>query len=193
MRRGDLEDWYALKELVKAIDEAANEYIHVDFDLMLAEELNEAPRAAIIGASARARPVTATMIQEDGIAGVLAAERAGGGHAIGLRDRWRCIDKHCSNFPYSCWLRPGTVSRFENHLPINGNIIAIWARDIHNRVATYDDLTDDVKLAILRQKDRADHEKNRRKRSNRGGNNSGSSGDEDIKSLTKLLIVGQLN
>ncbi|CAN9261131.1 unnamed protein product [Alternaria alternata] len=134
---GDLEDWYALKELVKAIDEAANEYIHVDFDLMLTEELNEAPRAAIIGASARARPVTATMIQEDGIAGVLAAERAGG--------------------------------------------------------ATYDDLTDDVKLAILRQKDRADHEKNRRKRSSRGGNNSGSSGDEDIKSLTKLLIVGQLN
>ncbi|KAB2099951.1 hypothetical protein AG0111_0g11804 [Alternaria gaisen] len=148
LRRGDLEDWYALKELVKAIDEAANEYIHVDFDLMLAEELNEAPRAAIIGASARARPVTATMIQEDGIAGVLAAERAGGGHAIGLRDRWR---------------------------------------------STYDDPTDDVKLAILRQKDRADHEKNRRKRSNRGGNNSGSSGDEDIKSLTKLLIVGQLN
>ncbi|KAB2100046.1 hypothetical protein AG0111_0g11783 [Alternaria gaisen] len=57
LRRGDLEDWYALKELVKAIDEAANEYIHVDFDLMLAEELNEAPRAAIIGASARARPL----------------------------------------------------------------------------------------------------------------------------------------
>jgi hypothetical protein len=193
LRRGDLEDWYALKELVKAIDEAANKYIHVDFDLMLTEELNEAPRAAIIGASARARAVTATMIQEDGIAGVLAAERAGGGHAIGLRDRWRCIDKHCSNFPYSCWLRPGTASRFENHLPINGNIIAIWARDIHSRVATYDDPTDDVKLAILRQKDRADHEKNRRKRSSRGGNNSGSSGDEDIKSLTKLLIVGQLN
>ena len=69
---------------------------------MLAEEWNEAPRAAIIGAGAGARPVTATMIQEDGIAGVLAAERAGGGHAIRLRDRWRCIDKHCSNFPYSC-------------------------------------------------------------------------------------------
>ncbi|RYN86466.1 hypothetical protein AA0119_g12865 [Alternaria tenuissima] len=51
---------------------------------MLAEELNEALRAAIIGASARARLVTATMIQEDGIAGVLAAERAGGGYAIGL-------------------------------------------------------------------------------------------------------------
>jgi hypothetical protein len=193
LRRDSIDDWYSLSDLVKAIDEAANEYIHIDFDLILAEDLNEAPRAAIISAGARARPVTATMIQEDGIAGVLAAERAGGGHAIGLRDRWRCIDNHCGNYPYSCWLRPGTASRFENHLPINGNIIAIWARDIHNRVATYDEPTDDVKLAILRQKDRADHDKNRRKRSSRGGSNGRNSSDEDIKSLTKLLIVGQLN
>jgi hypothetical protein len=191
--RREYVDWIALRTLVEAIDEAANEYIHLDFDLILNEALNEASRAAVIGANPRARPVTATMIQEDGIAGVLAAERAGGGHAIGLRDRWRCIDNHCSNYPYSCWLRPETASRFENHLPINGNIIAIWARDIHNRVATYDDPTDDVKLAILRQKDRADHEKNRRKRNSRGGSNGRSSSDDDIKSLTKLLIVGQLN
>jgi hypothetical protein len=102
LRRESNGDWFELFDLVKAIDEAANEYIHIDFDLILTEDLNEAPRAAIISAGARARLLTATMIQEDGIAGVLAAERAGGGHAIGLRDRWRCIDTHCNNHPYSC-------------------------------------------------------------------------------------------
>ncbi|RAR03536.1 hypothetical protein DDE83_008181 [Stemphylium lycopersici] len=66
LRKGDLDDWYALKELVKAIDEAANEYIHVDFDLMLAEELNEAPRAGIISADARARPLL--VAARDGVA-----------------------------------------------------------------------------------------------------------------------------
>ncbi|KAF1934699.1 hypothetical protein EJ02DRAFT_471706, partial [Clathrospora elynae] len=62
---------HAIKTLhrdIKAIDKAANKYIHIDFDLMLAEDLNKGPRAAIIGAGARACPVTATMIQEDGIA-----------------------------------------------------------------------------------------------------------------------------
>jgi hypothetical protein len=41
---------------------------------MLTEELNEALQAAIISASARARLVTATIIQEDRIASVLAAK-----------------------------------------------------------------------------------------------------------------------
>jgi hypothetical protein len=51
---------------------------------MLTKELNEAPRAAIISASARARLVTATIIQEDKIASVLATKRAGSSYAIRL-------------------------------------------------------------------------------------------------------------
>ena len=35
LRRGDLEDWYALKELVKAIDEAANEYMSTSISCSL--------------------------------------------------------------------------------------------------------------------------------------------------------------
>jgi hypothetical protein len=194
LRRERDGDWAALYELVKAIDNGANEPIHIDFDLILIEELNEAPRAAVNFTSARARPVTATMIQEDGIASALAAERAGSGHAIGIRDRWRCTDSHCSNYPYSCWLRPGQPTRFENHYPVNGNIIAMWARDINNRKATYDEPSDDVRLAILRQKEQAIRDKTRRRKQRaRGSSKSASSGDEDIKSLTKLLIVGQIN
>jgi hypothetical protein len=146
LRRERDMDWAALSELVEAIDSAANERIHVDFDLILIEELNETPRSAVnfAGAGARTRPVTATMIQEDGIAGALAAERAGSGHAIGIRDRWRCIDSHCSNHPYTCWLRPGQPARIENHYPVNDNIIAMWAKDIHDRRATFDEPSDNV-------------------------------------------------
>jgi hypothetical protein len=156
--------------------------------------LNEAPRSVVSAVGIRTRAATATTIQEDGIAGALAAERAGSGYAIGIRDRWRCIDSHCSNHPYTCWLRPGQPTRFENHYPVNGNIIAMWARDLSSRKATYDEPSDDVKLAILRQKDQAIHNKiRRRKHRARGSSKSNSSGDEDIKSLTKLLIVGQIN
>jgi hypothetical protein len=62
----------------------------------------------------------------------------------------------------------------------------MWAREIHKRVATFDEPSDDVRLAILRAKDRSIHEKTQRLK-------AGNSGDDDIKSLTKLLIVGQLN
>lgn len=187
LRRRRDGDWLSLCLLVNEIDSECGDLVHVDFDLLLSEMLNSAPAATPAAGGSRARPITATMIQEDGIASTLTAERAGSGHAIGLRDRWRCIDSYCKNHPYCCWLRPGQQARFENHLPVNGNIVAMWARDIHNRKATYDEPSDDVKLAILRAKDRADHEKSQRRRAPEEG------GGDDIKSLTKLLIVGQLN
>ncbi|KAG9375720.1 hypothetical protein A1F94_013669 [Pyrenophora tritici-repentis] len=98
---------------------------------------------------------TATVIQEEGLAGVIAAEQAGSGHAIAIRDRWRCTDTHCENYPYCCWMAPTArqPARFEDHLFVNGNIISMWARAITARRATYDEPSDDVRLAILRAKD----------------------------------------
>lgn len=143
--------------------------------------------AIVVDAAPRRR--TATVIQEDGLAGAIAAEQAGSGYAIAIRDRWRCINRNCGNFPYTSWwqsLPPGQPIRSENHYEVNGNTIAMWARAISQRIATYDEPSDDVRLAILRAKDRQVHEKNQRLRAGRGG-------EDDIKSLTKLLIVGQLN
>jgi hypothetical protein len=117
--------------LIADLYNEASDTVHVDFDLILAEKLSEPP--ALSSAATRVRPTTATMIQEHGIAGVLAAERACSGNAIGLRDRWRCDDTHCSNHLYCCWLRPGETQPFDNHYPINANIIAMWARDIDDR------------------------------------------------------------
>lgn len=81
---------------------------------------------------------------------------------------------------------PGQPIRSENYYEVNGNIIAMWARAISQRLATYNEPSDDVRLAILRVKDRQVHEKNQRSK-------TGGGGEDDIKSLTKLLIVRQLN
>jgi hypothetical protein len=158
LRRRRDGDWRSLCVLVNEIDSECGDLVHVDFDLLLLE-LNSAPAATPAAGGSRARPITAMMIQEDGIASTLTAKRAGSGHAIRVRDRWRCTDSYCKNHLYCCWLRPGQQARFKNHLLVNSNIVAMWARDIHNRKATYDELLDNVKLAILRAKDWADYEK----------------------------------
>jgi hypothetical protein len=154
--------------------------VHVDFDPILVEELNEPPASS----SARARPTTTAMIQEHGVASILAAERASSGNAVGLRNRWRCDNTHCGNHRYTCWLQPGQPQRFENHYPINANPIAIRAINIDDRKATFDKPSNSVRLGILRSKERAEPEKAQRRRS--------SSPDEDTKSFTKLLIIRQL-
>jgi hypothetical protein len=188
LRRDREVDWRSFQQLVVAVDEENNEPIHVDFDLILRDFLEEQPPRPSqrpLSQVSRARPVTATMFQEHGIDAALAAERAGSGYAIGIRDRWRCEAEHCSNYPYTCWLPPDKPERFEYHLPINGNTIARWARDITAQLATFDEPSDDVVLAIKRAKDRAEHEKAVRRR-------AGGEADDDLKSLTKLLVVGQL-
>lgn len=95
LRRGRAGEWESLRALVKDLYEESNDTVQVDFDLILAEELSEMPASS--SAAARVRPTTATTIQEHGIASVLAAERACSGNALGLRDRWRCDNAHCSN------------------------------------------------------------------------------------------------
>lgn len=173
----------SLRALVKDLYKESNDTVQVDFDLILTEELSE--MLASSSAAARVRLTTATTIQEHGIASVLAAERACSGNALSLRDRWRCDDTHCSNHLYCCWVRPGETQRFDNHYPINGNILAMWARDIDERTATYEEPSDRVTAAILRQKEHALCDKAKRRR-------GGSHGEDDIQSLTKLLIVRQL-
>lgn len=191
LRRGKDSDWDGLRRIVEQVDYGTSEVVYVDFDLILAEVLEEQPPlqppSTVVGVAPRRR--TATIIQEDGLAGAIAAEQAGSGHAIAIRDKWRCIDSNCRNYPYTCWWQstsPGQPIRFENHYEVNGNIIAMWARAISQRLATYDEPSDDVRLAIMRAKDRRVHEKHQRLQADGGV-------EDDIKSLTKLLIVGQLN
>ncbi|CAG5158201.1 uncharacterized protein ALTATR162_LOCUS5035 [Alternaria atra] len=189
LRRNEILNWIGFKDLVKGVDVNSTEPVYVDFDLILADNKPvQAARPAPAAAPARAR--TATVIQEEGLAGVVAAEQAGSGWAMAIRDQWRCQDANCGNHPYVCWLprTPGQPDRFEKHLPVNGNIIAMWARELAGGTGSVHNPSDDVRLAIVRAKDRADAEKSRR----RGAVDSGGGGDNEIASLTKLLIVNQL-
>ncbi|KAG9382458.1 hypothetical protein A1F94_006379 [Pyrenophora tritici-repentis] len=185
LRRGVDATWNSFQRLVVEVDNYVSEPVNVDFELILAEIPGEQQPLPTVVDGPRRR--TATVIQEEGLAGVIAAEQAGSGHAIAIRDRWRCTDTHCENYPYCCWMAPTArqPARFEDHLFVNDNIISMWARAITARRATYDEPSDDVRLAILRAKDLRVHEKTRKLR-------AAGDGDDDIKSLTKLLIVGQL-
>ncbi|KAF2023997.1 hypothetical protein EK21DRAFT_104990 [Setomelanomma holmii] len=146
----------AMKQLRQGVDYHANEPVNVDFELILAEILAEQQPLPTVVNGPRRR--TATVIQEEGLAGVIAAEQAGSGHAIAIQDRWRCTDTYCENYPYC---------------------------SITARKATYDELSNDVRLAIMRAKDLREHEKTRKLQVGGGGN-------DYIKTLTKLFIVGQL-
>ncbi|KAF7565906.1 hypothetical protein PtrM4_053400 [Pyrenophora tritici-repentis] len=167
LRRGVDATWNSFQRLVVEVDNYVSEPVNVDFELILAE---------IPGSSSRCQRLSTVLVD--------APQR---GHAIAIRDRWRCTDTHCENYPYCCWMAPTArqPARFEDHLFVNGNIISMWARAITARRATYDEPSDDVRLAILRAKDLRVHEKTRKLR-------AAGDGDDDIKSLTKLLIVGQL-
>jgi hypothetical protein len=181
LRRNKILNWIAFKDLVKGVDVNSTEPVHVDFDLILADNTPvQAARSAPAVAPARAR--MATEIQEEGLAGVVAAEQAGSGWAMAIQDQWRCQDANCGNHPYVCWLPRtlGQPDRFKKHLPVNGNIIAMWARELAGGTGSVHDPSDDVRLAIVRAKDRDD------------AVNGGGGGDNEIASLTKLLIVNQL-
>jgi hypothetical protein len=89
LRRNEILNWIAFKDLVKGVDVNSTKPVHVDFDLILADNTPvQAARPAPAAAPARAR--TATVIQEEGLAGVVAAEQARSGWAMAIRDQWRC-------------------------------------------------------------------------------------------------------
>ncbi|KAG9382395.1 hypothetical protein A1F94_006316 [Pyrenophora tritici-repentis] len=152
LRRGVDATWNSFQRLVVEVDNYVSEPVNVDFELILAE----IPGAAAVANGCRRSSSThRNGDSRGGLAGVIAAEQAGSGHAIAIRDRWRCTDTHCENYPYCCWMAPTArqPARFEDHLFVNGNIISMWARAITARRATYDEPSDDVRLAILRAKD----------------------------------------
>jgi len=104
LRRGVDATWNCFQSLVVEVDNHASEPVNVDFQLILAEIPGEQQLLPTVVDSPHRR--TATVIQEEGFAGVIAAEQAGSGHAIAIRDRWRCTDTHCESYPYCCWMVP---------------------------------------------------------------------------------------
>ena len=83
----------------------------------------------------------------EGLAGVVTNERFASGHAIGIRDHWRCRNEACSNNPGVCWVRlqPGRqIERSSDYYPLNGNMIANWASAITKQKCPMKELLDDL-------------------------------------------------
>jgi hypothetical protein len=188
LRRDDLVKWENLHAAVKVVAEECNYgKVSVDFDLTLEETpLPSPPGAAAPSASQNPRPrQTATQRQLDSLGEVVAAERAGNGVAIDIRDEWRCKDSLCDNYRYTCWMArmPGQLDRVEKHLPVNGNIVAIWAKEVEREQATIAEPSDNVRLAILRAKDDADRAKAKRRAPDEGS---------ELDKLLKVMLVSQM-
>jgi hypothetical protein len=161
---------------------------HVDFNLILAKETAASTTRTAPPATPRVRNVTATLLQEEGIAGCLAAEQAGGGWAVAIRDKWRCEGTCCRNYRYTCWFPrvTGQQPRSEHYLAVNSVLIAAWARSIDDRRSTVDKPHNTIRLSIIRAKDHAKAEKRSR------DSPASDSGGGEVAELMKVVALGLL-
>lgn len=203
LRRGNYGDLEALKVLATSIDRTTSERLCVDFNLILAKEAAAPASQPASQPTASQQPVpprlsqprarTATIIQEDGLLGVVAAEQMAAGPALVIKDQWRCEDRDCRNYPYVCWLpRTGQPARWESHYPVNANIIAMWAKAITERQCTVSEPNDRIKSAIMRARERSEVERVKRRQGNvHSGCSSGVVLDE-VRELQKSVLMAQL-
>ena len=184
-------NWRELVALVDEMDKESSKLLKCDFDLVLREKKAAAQLASqqLHRSAVRRVPGVVTAIQEDGLAAVVMAERSATGVAMGIKDRWRCREEACRNHLLTCWVRSvaGRLDRFEDHYPVNGNIIASWARAVERSECTIDEPSDDIRLSILMARDRASAEKKRRRRKT-----SPTSSNSSIEGLTKAILAGHL-
>ena len=114
------------------------------------------------------RARTATVIQEEALEGVVAANLIGQGATLAVRDTWRCEDKECANWPWTCWrLRSGLPDK--THYPVNPNIIAMWAKAVDQRQCPVSEPYDRIKSAIMRARERSEIDKVRKRQQHVGG------------------------
>jgi hypothetical protein len=188
-----LGNWAELLQQVEEMDKESDLLLNCDFDLVLREQEQAAllalqPPSSTPRGSAR-RPGIVTAIQEEGLASIVTAEVFATGNAIRIRDRWRCQEESCSNNPMVCWVRrlPGRqIDRREEHYAVNGNLISSWAAAIARGECTVEEPTDDIRLAIIMSRDRADNARRRRRRVSPTSSNS------SIEGLAKAILAGHL-
>jgi hypothetical protein len=193
LRRDHLLDLRALKELATSVDRNTSERLCIDLNLYLNGE--PAPTSQNVAPppprSSQLRPRTATVIQEEGLAGVVAAELIGAGAALAIKDTWRCEDRDCKNWPYTCWLpRTGLPNRWESHYPVNANIVAMWAKAVDDRQCTVQDPNDRIKSAIMRARERSEVERVRRRQQSEATGLGGVI--DEVRELQKSLLMAQL-
>lgn len=157
--RDDWDGWASFIHTAKHIgfnNRHSGKVLCVDFDLILREVAVQQPQqpAAAQAQGSRARPITATMIQEHGLTSVMANEQVASGKLLALQDRWRCTDPFCGNYKLPCWL-PNLGNRMvlvKDHHPVPSNCIAPWLEDEREGRCTIDAPSDRVKIALITHK-----------------------------------------
>ena len=102
IRRDDYSVWEEFSELAKRVDFRTSDELNIDFDVVLSELRETSTQPATPTVQRYSPPITATIIQEHVLAGVLDVERVATGKLLALRDRWRCTKPHCNNIGKQC-------------------------------------------------------------------------------------------
>jgi len=192
LRRGNVRDVHDLRDLAKSLDLDTSEKLTIDFNLYLTSDPIPASQASAPPSlrSSQTRVRTATVIQEEALEGVVAANLMGAGATLAVRDHWRCEEKECSNWPWTCW-RPRSGLPDESHYPVNPNIIAMWAKAVDLRQCTVAEPNDRIKSAIMRARERSEIDKVRKRQQHGSGCGGGGVLDE-VRELQKSVLMAQL-
>jgi hypothetical protein len=103
LRRGNVRDVHDLRDLAKSLDLDTSEKLTIDFNLYLTGDPIPIPSSQLAATApppprlSQVRARTATVIQEEALEGVVAANLIGAGATLTIRDHWRCEDKECGN------------------------------------------------------------------------------------------------
>jgi hypothetical protein len=102
----------------------------------------------------QSRRMTSTRRQEAGLSNVLESEERPGNYMGLISDRWPCENSQCRNKGKTCW-RSGKLNGPDiaaNHFPVVGYLFQRWSREIRDELATVDEPSNAVVVALAREK-----------------------------------------
>jgi len=188
-----LEDLWQAIEIVKEWHERwPLRSLRIDFTLSLIEEKEavlETPALSTFSQRAGDRiggRRTATQTQLSTLPELLAIEEDAGNLIHKIADKWSCANKHCSNYPKTCWRNSSSTApdHVLHHYPVNSEILARWNRELLKGDSTIDQPSQNVIVQLVNWKER-DRKSNKMEQPKEKDSLS-------IDNLIKFLLVKEL-
>ena len=165
--------------------------LRLDFILSLIEEKEVVPAIPMpsqhIGERFGGRR-TATQAQLSDLPTLLATEEAAGNHVPKLADKWSCSNKHCGNYPKTCWQNKRLEDSPDNvldHYSVSQENMAWWNKEILNGHSTIDQPSQNIIVNLVNWKQM--HKKNQKE-----AQPVIREKDDSIDNLIKVLLVKEL-
>ena len=136
--------------------------LRLDFNLCLKEVKKTIPEASAAtsslmgGKKTRKGRKTATSSQLSYLPELLAAKEGSGNYIPKIADKWSCTNRHCSNFPKTCW-RNSTPTASDNvlhHYPVSSEILVRWNRELLKGKSTVDQPLQNIVVQLANWKER---------------------------------------